>query len=148
MIDFICDGLLELWEARVERESLLDFSPRIPLGTFSILLTNEKSLPTVGFEPGTFRFRSQRANHCATRFDFYRALHSWLRFTRVCYLNSPVAYWLSLKKLLYMLTLQVSQKNMYIFNKVSFNYNLYTYNQFLRWLFVKRNPLNRTYFLK
>ena len=37
-------------------------------------LQNEKFLPTVGFEPGTFRFRSERANCCATRADVYRAL--------------------------------------------------------------------------
>ena len=42
MVDFICKGYLELSETRVERE-----------------LQNEKFLPTIGFEPGTFRLRSE-----------------------------------------------------------------------------------------
>ena len=44
MVDFIYKDYLELWGSRVERE-----------------LQNEKFLPTVGFEHGTFRFRSERA---------------------------------------------------------------------------------------
>ena len=44
MVDFICKGQLEVWRMRVEWE-----------------LQNEKVLPTVGFEPGTFRLRSECA---------------------------------------------------------------------------------------
>ena len=44
MVDFIRIGLLELWGSRVESE-----------------LQNLKFLPTVGFEPGTFHLRSERA---------------------------------------------------------------------------------------
>ena len=44
MVDFICKGYLELSRTRVERE-----------------LQNEKFFPTVGFEPGAFRLRSQGA---------------------------------------------------------------------------------------
>ena len=44
MVDFICKGYLELSGTRVERE-----------------LQNEKVLPTVGFEPGTLRLRSEGA---------------------------------------------------------------------------------------
>ena len=43
LVDFICKGYLELIGTRVERE-----------------LQNEKFLPTVEFEPGTFRLRSKR----------------------------------------------------------------------------------------
>ena len=35
-------------------------------------LQNENVLPTVGFEPGSFRLRIERDNHCATRSDIYR----------------------------------------------------------------------------
>ena len=44
MVDFIRMGLLELWASWVERE-----------------LQNVRFLPTVGFELGTFRSRSERA---------------------------------------------------------------------------------------
>ena len=44
MVDFICKGYLELLGTRVERE-----------------LQNETFLPTVGFEPGTLRIRSEDA---------------------------------------------------------------------------------------
>ena len=44
MVDFICKGFLELIGTKVERE-----------------LQNQKFLPTVGFEPGTFRLRSKCA---------------------------------------------------------------------------------------
>ena len=39
-------------------------------------LQNEKFLPTMEFEPSTFRLRSERANHYASRFDIYPALKS------------------------------------------------------------------------
>ena len=42
MVDFICKGYLEMWGTQVERK-----------------LQNEKILPNVGFEPGTFRFQCQ-----------------------------------------------------------------------------------------
>ena len=42
MVDFICKGYLELSGTRVERE-----------------LQNENFLPTMGFEPVTFRLRSE-----------------------------------------------------------------------------------------
>ena len=45
MLDFICKDYLELIGMRVERE-----------------LQNEKCLPTVGFDPGTFRLQGERAN--------------------------------------------------------------------------------------
>ena len=44
MVDFICKGYPELSGTRVERE-----------------LQNEKFLPTVGFEPGTFRLQCEGA---------------------------------------------------------------------------------------
>ena len=44
MIDFICKGYLELCESLVER-----------------VLQNEKFLPTVGFEKGTFLLQSELA---------------------------------------------------------------------------------------
>ena len=44
MVDFICIDYLELLGTRVERK-----------------LQNEKFLPTVGFEPETFRLRSEGA---------------------------------------------------------------------------------------
>ena len=44
MVDFICQGYLELIETRVERE-----------------VQNEKSLPSVGFQPGTLCLRSEGA---------------------------------------------------------------------------------------
>ena len=40
MVDFICMGFLELWRSWVEHE-----------------LQNVEFLPTVGFEPGTFRLQ-------------------------------------------------------------------------------------------
>ena len=43
-VDFICKGYLELSGTQVDRE-----------------LQNEKFLPTVGFEPGTFRLRREGA---------------------------------------------------------------------------------------
>ena len=52
MVDFICNGLLQLQGTRVKRE-----------------LQNEKILPTVEFEPGIFRFRSDHANHYTTKSD-------------------------------------------------------------------------------
>ena len=51
MVDFICMSLLD-----ANRE-----------------LQNETFLPTVGFEPGTFRIRSERAKRWATRADKYRS---------------------------------------------------------------------------
>ena len=36
--------------------------------------TNEKFLPRIGFEPGTFRLQSKIIKHCATRSYIYRAL--------------------------------------------------------------------------
>ena len=44
MVDFICKNYLELSGTRVKRE-----------------LQNEKFLPTLGFEPGTFLLRSEGA---------------------------------------------------------------------------------------
>ena len=44
IVDFICNGYLELSGTRVELE-----------------LQNKKFLPIVGFEPGTFCLRSERA---------------------------------------------------------------------------------------
>ena len=44
MVDLICKGNLELSRRRVKRE-----------------LQNEKFLPTVGLEPGTFRLPSEGA---------------------------------------------------------------------------------------
>ena len=48
MVDFICMGLLALWETRVEQE-----------------FQNQTFLPKVGVEPCTFRLRSD----CATISD-------------------------------------------------------------------------------
>ena len=50
MVDFICRGLLDLWEANRE-------------------LWNKKFFPTVGFEPGTFRLRRNLAKSCAISWD-------------------------------------------------------------------------------
>ena len=36
-------------------------------------LQNKKFLPTVGFEPGTFRLRIERAKRCAIRRDKYQS---------------------------------------------------------------------------
>ena len=52
MVDFICNGLLELQGTRVKRE-----------------LQNEKILAHVRFEPGIVRFQSDRANHYTTKSD-------------------------------------------------------------------------------
>ena len=50
MVDFICMGFLKLWETQAR-------------------ITNWKFLTTVRFESPTFRLRSDRANHCASRSD-------------------------------------------------------------------------------
>ena len=47
MVEFICMGLLD------------------PVRSANRELQNEKFLPTVGFEPGTFRLRSDLAKSCA-----------------------------------------------------------------------------------
>ena len=51
MVDFICIGLLDLWGERTEN-----------------------ILPKVGYEPDTFRLRSELAKLCATISDIYLAL--------------------------------------------------------------------------
>ena len=43
MVNFICMGLLDLWGARTDNNKM------------------KKIMPTVGFESGTFRLRSERA---------------------------------------------------------------------------------------
>ena len=53
MVDFICNGLLELWK----RDSSENF----------------KFLPTAGFEQGIFRLRSDHANDYTTKSDIHRA---------------------------------------------------------------------------
>ena len=50
-------------------------------------LQNEKFLPTVGFEPGTFRLRSELAMRWAISWAIYRALKFSLRFTWACFWN-------------------------------------------------------------
>ena len=70
MVDFIRMGLLELCGSRVERE-----------------LQNIKFLPTVGFEPGTFRLLSERATT-----DLRRLMSiELINFTCAIYRNLPVA---------------------------------------------------------
>ena len=53
MVDFICMGLLDLWERRE--------------------LQSEKFLSTVGFEPRTFRLQSERAKRWAVTSDTYQS---------------------------------------------------------------------------
>ena len=55
-VDFIYMGLLDLWGARAGNNKI------------------KNSLPIVGFEPGTFRLRCERAKRLTTRADIYRAL--------------------------------------------------------------------------
>ena len=47
---------------------------------------NKQFLPSLGFEPGTFLLRDERAKYCATRCGSYRSLKSLPRFTWVCHL--------------------------------------------------------------
>ena len=50
-------------------------------------LQNEKFLPTVGFEPGTFLLRSERAKRWAIRANKYRP-HKGERILPECAINS------------------------------------------------------------
>ena len=69
MVHFICKDYLELIGMRVERE-----------------LQNENSLPNVGFEPRTFRLRSESAT------DVSRVDKSSLGFTCATFRNLPAAH--------------------------------------------------------
>ena len=64
-----------------------------PVGSANRKLQNEKFLTTVGFEPGTFLLRSDRAKRRAIRWDIYGALKCLPRFTWVCYLPLPNVTW-------------------------------------------------------
>ena len=64
MVDFIYIGLLELCGSRVERE-----------------LQNVKFLPTMGFEPGTFRLLSERATTELRRLMTIELIKVYLVFT-------------------------------------------------------------------
>ena len=68
MVSFICKGL----KSCEERESSENNKMK-------------KCLPTVGFEPGTFRLRCESAYHYATNFikDIYQTVKSWPPFTFV-----------------------------------------------------------------
>ena len=68
MVDFICMGLLNLWEARTENYKIKNYFPQLD------------SNP----EPFASEANSQR---CAISWDIYRALKCWQRFTWVFYLN-------------------------------------------------------------
>ena len=73
MVDFIRMGLPELCGSRVERE-----------------LQNVKFLPTVGFEPGTSRLRSERATTELRRLMSTESIKVHLVFTCAIFRNLPV----------------------------------------------------------
>ena len=75
MDDFICLGLLELQGTQSKRENLIQ---------------NEIFLPTVGFEPVTFRIRRRRVTDCTTISDIhlkYIMTYTYTGFPQS--LNSP-----------------------------------------------------------
>ena len=74
MVDFICMGLLELCGSQVEPE-----------------LQNVKFLRTVGFEPGTSRFLSERATTELRRLMSIELIKVHLVFTCAIFRNLPVA---------------------------------------------------------
>ena len=58
-----------------------------PMRSANREVQNLNFLPTVGFEPATFRFRSELSMRCATTWWYLSSTSMWPCFTSVCYLK-------------------------------------------------------------